>query len=264
MPKTFINGIDLYYQVYGSGSPVILVHGLGLDHSLWDLQVPEFSKSHQVIVYDLRGHGQSDSPDHPYSIDLLADDLDLFLHFLGLKKAVVLGLSLGGRILLRFGLKYPQEVRAMILADAQSETPAESVERFQTLAEIARKEGMTKAAYLFFSWPLLQMLAKRSPARFEKEKKRFLRMSPTGLANSCLAIASMEPLTGQLGFINVPTLALAGEEDEPYLPYLDLYARQIPHCRKQTVPRAGHLSNLENPQAFNEIVLSFLKGLGKA
>ena len=140
MPKTFINGIDLYYHMYGSGSTIILVHGLGMDHSMWDLQVPEFSKTHQVIVYDLRGHGQSESPDHPYSIDLLADDLDLFLHFLGLKKAVVLGLSLGGRILLRFALKYPQELGAAILADAQSETPPESVQRFQTLAEIARKK----------------------------------------------------------------------------------------------------------------------------
>ncbi len=264
MPKTFINGIDLYYQMYGSGPPIILVHGLGMDHSMWDLQVSEFSQSHQVIVYDLRGHGQSESPDYPYSIDLMAEDLDLFLHFLGLKKAVVLGLSLGGRILLRFALKYPQELRAMILADAQSETLPESAERFQILAETARREGMGKAAELFFSWPLLQMLAKRNPERFEKEKRRFLRMSPIGLANCCLAIASMEALTGQLRYIEAPTLALAGEGDEPYLSYLDLYARQIPNCRKQMVPRAGHLSNLENPQAFNEIVMSFLMELGKA
>lgn len=264
MPKTLINGIDLYYHIYGSGSPIILVHGLGMDHSMWDLQVLEFSKNHQVFVYDLRGHGQSESPDHPYSIDLLADDLDLFLHFLGLKSAAVLGLSLGGRILLRFALKYPQELRAMILADAQSETLPDSVERFQLLADTARRKGMSKAAELFFSWPLLQMLAKRSPERFEKEKRRFLQTSAIGLANSCLAIAGMEPLTTQLGYIQTPTLALAGEEDEPYLSYLDLYARQIPHCQKETVPRAGHLSNLENPQAFNEIVLTFLAGLGKA
>ena len=242
----------------------MLVHGLGMDHSMWDWEVPEFSKSHQVIVYDLRGHGQSESPDHSYSIDLMADDLDLFVHFLGLKKAVILGLSQGGRSLLRFALKSPQELQAIILADAQSETLPDSVQGFQLLAETARKEGMSKAAKLFFSWPGLQMLAKRKPERFEKEKKRFVRMSPIGLANSCLAITSMEPLTSKLGVINIPTLALAGEQDEPYLPYLDLYARQIPHCQKQTVPRAGHLSNLENPQAFNEIVLSFLKGLGKA
>ncbi len=89
-------------------------------------------------------------------------------------------------------------------------------------------------------------------------------MSPIGLANCCLAIASMEALTGQLRYIEAPTLALAGEGDEPYLSYLDLYARQIPNCRKQMVPRAGHLSNLENPQAFNEIVMSFLMELGKA
>ena len=138
MPKTFINGIDLYYHIYGSGAPIILVHGLGGDHSTWDPQVPEFSRTHQVIVYDLRGHGQSESPDHPYSIDLLADDLDQFIHFLGLTQVVILGLSLGGRILLWFALKYPQEIQAMILADTQSETPAEAAYGLPALAEIVR------------------------------------------------------------------------------------------------------------------------------
>ena len=264
MPKTFINGIDLYYRIQGSGSPIILVHALGMDHSMWDAQGLEFSGSYQVISYDLRGHGQSESPDHPYSIDLFADDLDQFLHFLGLKKAVILGLSLGGRILLRLAQKYPQEVGAMILADAQSETPPESVPKFQALAESARREGMNKAAEVFFSWPLLQKLAQRNPERFEREKMRFLQTSAIGLANSCLAIASMASLTGELKLIQAPTLALAGEEDEPYLPFLDLYASQIPKCRKTTVPQAGHLSNLENPQAFNQIVLSFLREVGKA
>lgn len=260
MPKTFINGIDLYFRIQGSGPPIILIHALGMDHSMWDQQIPEFSRSHEVIVYDLRGHGQSEGPDHPYTIDLLADDLDQFLHFLGLKQAIILGLSLGGRILIRFSLKYPQEVRAMVLADAQSETPPESVERFKILAEVAQKEGMEKAAETFFSWPLLQMLARRNLDRFEREKERFRRSSAIGFANSCVAIAGMESLTGQLGLIKTPTLALAGEEDEPYLPYLDLYARLIPQCAKQTVPLAGHLSNLENPGAFNKIVLSFLTG----
>ncbi len=264
MPKTFINGNDLYYQVQGNGSPVVLVHALGMDHSMWDVQVPVFSGRYQVITYDLRGHGRTDSPDQPYTIDVLADDLDQFLHFLGLKKALFLGLSLGGRILIRFALKYPQEVWAMVLADAQSETPPESVPRFQELAEVARKEGMAKAAELFFSWPLVKGLARGNAGRFERERNRFLRASAIGLANSCLAIGRMEPLTGQLRSIQAPTLALAGEGDEPYIPYLDIFAREIPGCRKEIIPRAGHLSSLENPQAFNESVLSFLNTLGKA
>lgn len=263
MPETFINGINLHYNIYGSGFPIILVHGLGMDQSLWDLQVAEFSKEYQVIVYDLRGHGHSESPDHPYSIELFVDDLHYLLRYLGLQKTAVLGLSLGGRILLRFALKYPGETRALILADAQSDTPPESVKRLQNLAEIAREEGIEEAAETIFSWPLLQTLAKRRPERFQKEKARLAKASPIGLARSCLAIANMRPLTDQLSSIQVPTLALAGEEDEPYLPYLDLYAQRIPNCRKETIPLAGHLSNLENPQAFNEVVLSFLSGLGR-
>jgi pimeloyl-ACP methyl ester carboxylesterase len=259
MPKIFINGINLYYHIYGSGAPIILIHGLGGDHSTWDPQVPEFSRSHQVIVYDLRGHGQSESPDHPYSIDLLADDLDQFIHFLGLTQVVILGLSLGGRILLRFALKYPQELQAMILADTQSETPAEAAYGFPILAEIVRKEGMSRAAELFLSLPLFQGLAKRNPEWWETERKRFLQASPIGFANSSLALAGMEPLNDQLSAIQAPTLVLAGEEDESYLPYLDLFSQRIKRCQKGLIPQAGHMSNLENPIVFNEMVLSFLK-----
>jgi 3-oxoadipate enol-lactonase len=259
MPKAYINGINIYYNLYGSGPPIFLIHGLGMDQSMWDLQILEFSRDYQVIVYDLRGHGQSESPEHPYSIDLFADDLDQFLHFLGLRKAAVLGFSLGGRILLRLAIKYPGEVQALILADAQSETPPESAHRFRILAEIVRREGMGRAAELFFSFPFLQGLAKREPDRWEKEKKRFLQASPVGLANSCLAIAEMKPMNDQLSVIQAPTLALAGEEDEPYLPYLDLYVQKIKGCQKRLIPQAGHMSNLENPEAFHAAVWSFLE-----
>jgi 3-oxoadipate enol-lactonase len=228
---------------------------------MWDLQIPALSANYQVIVYDLRGHGKSDSPDHPYSIDLLADDLHHFLPFLCLKRSVLLGLSLGGRILLKFALKYPEEARAIILAGAQSETSAEAATLLQALAEIARREGMEKATEIFSSLPLLQTLAKRHPERFQREKERIAKISPVGFARTCLAIARMESLNEQLSAIKAPTLALTGEEDDPYLPYLDLYALKIPDCKKRVIPRAGHLSNLENPEAFIEVVRSFLNGL---
>jgi len=108
---------------------------------------------------------------------------------------------------------------------------------------------------------LLQRFAQLNPERFQKEKARFAKSSAVGFIHSCLAIAQMEPLTGRLGEIKAPTLALAGEKDEPFLPYLDIYSRRIPSCKNLTIPRAGHLSNLENPQAFNQAVLSFLSGL---
>ena len=261
MPKTYINGAELNYRIEGSGIPLILVHGLGMDRTMWDLQVPVFSQEYQVITYDLRGHGLSEAPDHPYSIDMFADDLDQLLHFLGLRKAAVIGLSLGGRIALRFSLKFPLQAQALILADAQSETPPESAERFRNLAQVARQEGMAKTAEIFFSIPSLQGLANRKPARWEKEKKRFLQSSVAGWANACLAIAEMKPMNDHLSAVSAPTLALAGAEDEPYLPYLDLYLRKIPRCKKELIPQANHMCNLENPEAFTQTVLSFLKRL---
>lgn len=263
MPKTFLNGFDLYYNLYGSGPPIIFIHGLGMDQSMWDLQIPQFSPHYQVILFDLRGHGESESTPHPYSIELFADDLHFFLRFLGLTKAILLGLSLGGRILLKFALKYPEEVKALILCDAQSETPEESRQRFHWLAEMAQKEGMAKVAEAYFALPLFQTLALNHPARWQKEKERFAKSSPIGFAQSCLAIAQMEPLTGLLEQIKSPTLALAGEWDTPYLPYLDIYAAKIPNCQKRIIPRAGHISNLENSLAFQETVQEFLRSLPK-
>lgn len=264
MPKTFLNGFDLYYNLYGSGPPIVFVHGLGMDQSMWDLQIPQFSPHYQVILYDLRGHGQSESPPFPYSIELFADDLHFFLRFLGLQKAVLIGLSLGGRILLKFALKYPEEIRALILCAAQSETPQESKQRFNWLAEMAQKEGMAKVGEAYFSLPLFQTLAEKQPARFQREKERFIKASPLGFAHACLAIAQMEPLTPHLEQIKGPTLALAGEWDTPYLPFLDLYSTKIPQCQKKIIPQAGHISNLENPLAFQETVQEFLKFWGVA
>ncbi len=261
MPKTWINGIDLYYNIYGSGAPVILVHGLGWDQHTWDPQIPALSKDYQVIVYDVRGHGQSGAPDQAYSIELFADDLHHLLRFLGLPSAILVGLSLGGRILLQSALKYPEETRALILADAQSETPEVSRDRFQMLARMAREKGMEKTGEIFFTLPFLQHLAAFNPAVYQREKAAFRNHSAAGFARTCLAIAGMEPLTPRLGEIQAPTLALAGEKDEPYIPFLDIYAQRIPKCRKLIIPRAGHVSNLENPEAFNEAVLSFLNGL---
>ncbi|MBI4495991.1 MAG: alpha/beta fold hydrolase [Deltaproteobacteria bacterium] len=261
MPHTFINGFEMHYNLFGSGAPLILVHGLGLDQSMWDLQVPVLSAAYQVVVFDLRGHGQSESPDQPYTIELFADDLHTLMRFLGLRRTAALGLSLGGRIVLSWALKYPEETRALVLADTQSETPAESRQNFHLLAGVAREEGMGRAAEILFSLPLFQSLAEANPSRYRQEKERLSRSSPVGFARSCLAIAQMEPLTDRLSAIATPTLALAGEKDGPYLPFLDLYARRIPQCKKLILPRAGHLSNLENPEDFNRAVQSFLNGL---
>jgi 3-oxoadipate enol-lactonase len=263
MPTIRVNGINFHYNCYGSGAPFIFVHGLGCDQMMWNLQIPVFSRDYQVIVYDVRGHGRSESPDHPYSIDLFADDLHQFLQYLGLKKSYLAGLSMGGRILFRFALKYPEEASALIIADAQSETPEEGKNSFRALAEIVKREGIEKSAEFYFSLPVFKGLAEMNPKRFREEKERFSKTSMIGLYHSCLAVAHMEPMTDRLSEIKVPTLALAGEKDDPYLPFLDIYARQIPNCQTLIIPKSGHFSNLENPEAFNGAVRSFMKRLEK-
>jgi 3-oxoadipate enol-lactonase len=260
MPKTFVNGFDLYYNLYGSGPPLVLVHGLGMDQTMWDLQMPTFSQDFQIVLYDLRGQGQSESPEFPYTLDLFADDLHHLLGLLGLRSANILGLSLGGTIALKFALKYARETQTLILADTRSEVHEEDKTEVLQTVELARKEGMAKAAEKLFSGPFFQELGRTHPERLRKEKARFAQTSPIGFAHSGLAIVRMERLTAFLTEVRASTLALAGEQAGPDLAFLELYARSIPRCQSIVIPKAGHWSNLENPEAFSKAVLRFLQG----
>jgi pimeloyl-ACP methyl ester carboxylesterase len=116
MPKMQTNGINTYYEIHGSGEPVILIGGLGADIFLWFRQVPELSKQFQVVAFDTRGAGESDKPEQPYTIRMFADDTAGLLNALKIEKASIVGTSLGGLIAQQFALAYPQMVTHLVLA----------------------------------------------------------------------------------------------------------------------------------------------------
>ena len=140
--QTPINGIHLAYADQGHGTPLVFIHAFPLSRTMWDPQVQGFAKDYRVITVDLRGHGESDAPLWHYTLDQFADDLNGLLTHLSLSEAVFIGLSMGGYTLMAFSRKYPEKIKALVLADtrAQADTEEGRAGRF-AMAQTAYKEG---------------------------------------------------------------------------------------------------------------------------
>jgi 3-oxoadipate enol-lactonase len=115
MPTIRVNDIDMYYEIHGEGEPVVLIAGLNSDHTLYTAIIPKLAERYQVVAFDNRGVGRSDKPDIPYSIDMMADDTAGLLNTLGIQQAHILGTSLGGRIAASLALRYPSQIKSLIL-----------------------------------------------------------------------------------------------------------------------------------------------------
>jgi pimeloyl-ACP methyl ester carboxylesterase len=250
MPITNINNIKMFYEVHGKGYPVVFTHGFTATHQMWDLQAPVISIKHKFIIYDARGHGQSESPAsiYQYSADIVVEDLYRLLLFLDIKKAVVGGLSMGGYISLRFYLQHPEMAKALILMDTGPgyRNPAHREDWNKELEKTAKRletEGISVLA---------QNDRKESPLEI------MLQHDPKGLANMARKVVGQHDsfVIDNLGKINVPTLVIVGENDVPYVPAARYMSKAIENSQYVIIPNAGHASNIENETFFNEAVLN--------
>ncbi|MGA7192424.1 MAG: alpha/beta hydrolase [Anaerolineales bacterium] len=141
MPKISINNINLYYEKSGQGAPLLFIHGLGSSTQDWESQVKEFSKNYQVIVFDLRGHGQSDKPAGPYSMALFASDTAGLLNALGIKSAHIVGISLGGAVAFQLAIDSPSLVKTLTIVNS---APSLGGTPEQAKAEIDRRVSIVK------------------------------------------------------------------------------------------------------------------------
>jgi 3-oxoadipate enol-lactonase len=253
-------GSELYYEVEGDGIPVVLVHGLALDRRMWDNQVPALADLATVIRYDARGFGRSTrDAEIPYSH---ADDLWLLLDHLGLESAVLVGLSMGGRIVVEATLAAPERVRALVLLDAVLDGvpwDPESAKGMDAIGAGLRAGGLdgAKAAWLrhgFFG-----------PAQRKPEVARRLTEMVGDFSGA--AWTSRDPhlphpeSSGLLGTISAPTTVVVGELDVPcFREMAEVLADGIPGARLVTVPDAGHMVNMEAPQAVNALLREVVAG----
>jgi pimeloyl-ACP methyl ester carboxylesterase len=253
MPLAQTGNIQTYYEYHGStGQPLVLIHGAGGSHDNWKPQVEHFSKTHRVLTYDLRGHQQSGGSDDTYSCQLFADDLHQLLLHLEIETPVIIGLSLGGMVAQEYAIKYQSNVRGLALCDTA------------VTSALTLSDKLTKAIYpkSFLKWTIRRMSDERyaewSFKYFEmKEEVRDyliqeqLKMSKDELIKLMDAIYSFKLLP--LESIKVPTLVILGEnERKAVFPHADKMVELIENSRKVIVPNAGHVSNLENPEFFNQ------------
>ncbi len=268
MPKIISNNISLYYQTKGEGYPVILISGLNGDHkSVWPDSVVDALANHfQVIQFDNRGVGQSDQPDIPYSIEMMADDVAGLMQALQLEKAHLIGYSMGGQIAAKFAEKYPEKINKMIgcVCYANINTHVRLlVETLIELNELNLADSLIEKVGLpwIFSDQFLEKNFISQVQIREKPQSKSLVGLKRHFAAQCAFISEAECFRN----IKAPTLFIAGEEDR-ICPPADIkkFADLISDSQMIIFAEAGHLLSLEYPNKFAQVICDFLADKEKA
>ncbi len=266
MPIASVNGIRLYYEVAGSGAPLVLVHGFACGVRSWDPQVRAFSRSRRAITYDVRGHGISEAPENAaaYSQDIFVQDLHALLPQLKIRRAAIGGLSMGGNIALNFALAYPDMVSKLIVADtgAGSDQSDDWTAGSRAYAEALDARGMEAFADMACASPLFARYAASGPTAERYIRSCLMTHRARGLAHTAREVLIKRPtiyaLEPRLRQLRVPTLLIVGEHDEPCLKTHRFMADCIRESTHLRIRDVGHLTNLEAPAAFNVAVKRFL------
>jgi 3-oxoadipate enol-lactonase len=264
MMQARISGIQMSFDVRGSGPAVLLVHGFPFDRSMWGPQVEALESTHRVIAPDLRGFGETEAPAGPYSMDLFANDLAALLDYLGVGRVVLGGLSMGGYIAFAFYRKFPARVRALILSDTrpQPDSPEARQGRFDS-ARLAREQGAAAVAERLLPRVLSPKTLASKPF-VVAHLRRMMEAAPVeGIVGALMAMADRPDSTPTLAMITCPVLTVVGADDG-ITPPADVQAMTVTirNARLVTIPDAGHVPTLEQPEAFNAAVQRFLQELG--
>lgn len=264
--KAVVNGVEInYIDLDAPGAlPIVLIHGFPFSYEMWRPQIEALENKFRVIAYDIRGHGDSGIGDGQYMIELFVDDLIGLLNHLKLEKAVLCGLSMGGYIALRLVEKYPERVKALILADTQSR-PDSNETKLRRAASIGavKKLGVKPYAENFVKAVFTTDNLTKKKAAVEKIKQIIQMNSSLGICGALLALASRTDTTGALPGIKVPTLILVGEHDALTPPSASQEMHdKIAKSEIHLIPNSAHMSNLENQDEFNKHILNFLSKLG--
>ncbi len=277
MSTAKVDSIELFYEESGKGDPLLLIMGLAADSTAWMFQVPDFSKRYRTIVFDNRGVGRSSKPPGPYTIHLMADDAVALLDALDIRRAHVLGVSMGGMIAQELAIRHPDRVRGLVLActfpepDAEVERQREfGIQQFggNVTASGEMRIDLTALDPLMFFQHLLPRVFNQP--FIDQELPRLMQLFAGALQYGF----SMEAILGQVAAvmghratdrlhqIKAPTLVITGDADLLISPgNSDVLARSIPDAKLVKVPGGSHGFNLETPDVFNRHVLDFLAGV---
>jgi pimeloyl-ACP methyl ester carboxylesterase len=253
-----VNGTELYYEIRGSGDPVVLLEGAGLDCRMWDDQFEVFARSYRVVRMDVRGSGKSADVSGPYQSH---EDLHGLLEALGIPRAHLVGLSLGGRIAIDFALTYPTMLNSLVLVGPGVSgfplPPATKSESRESLYKAIFARDATAAVNAWLESDLMKPAA-TNPRTRDRVRALALGNARTWLQPLVERTLS-PPAYARVGEIRTPTLVVVGSIDNAVIHSgADHLIAGIPGAQKAVLEGAGHVPNIEQPDEFNRVVLDFL------
>jgi pimeloyl-ACP methyl ester carboxylesterase len=262
------DGVKLYCEETGSGTPVIFVHEFAGDYRSWEPQVRHFGRRYRAITFNARGYPPSDVPEavSAYSQNRAADDILAMLDHFRIDRAHIVGLSMGGFAALHFGFRHPGRARSLTVGGCGYGAEPTQREAFRaeaaTIAAFIREKGMAAFAEKYAYGPSRVQFENKDPRGFAEFKRTLAGHSAIGSANTQLGCQRERPslydLAEQMKALSVPTLILTGDEDFPCLSPGILMKRNIPTAALSVMPNCGHAVNVEDPDGFNAIVGNFL------
>jgi pimeloyl-ACP methyl ester carboxylesterase len=268
MAKALVNGISFYYEEVGHGVPMVFVHEFAGEVASWRPQVGFFGRRYRTIAFNARGYPPSDVPEDPsqYSQAQAVEDIRGVLDHLGIEKAHIVGLSMGGYATLHFGLLYPERARSIVVAGAGYGSKPDERDAFRrdcaAVAERFEREAMSEVAATYANGPARQQFRDKDPQGWEAFRDLLIKQSANGHALTMRQVQMKRPSIYELGermaHMTVPTLIMTGDEDEACLEPALYMKRTIRTSGLVVIPKSGHTINLEEPEFFNRCVLDFV------
>jgi pimeloyl-ACP methyl ester carboxylesterase len=246
------NGVNLYYETHGEGPVILLTHGYSATSQMWQGQITPLSAKHKLVIWDMRGHGQSDYPEDQaaYSESETVADMAALLDHVGAKQAIVGGLSLGGYMSLAFAATHPDRVKALLIIDTGPGFKKDEARDGWNATSLKTAERYEKVG--------LGLLGSASAERATARHR-----DAVGLAKAARGMLTQKNarVIESLPNIKVPSLVVVGAKDTPFLAAADYMAAKIPGAEKAVIPDAGHAANIDQPTAFNAALDHFLAKL---
>jgi pimeloyl-ACP methyl ester carboxylesterase len=255
------DGARLFYDIHGTGDSLLVLHGFTLDHRMWDFQAEAFAEHYKVIRFDFRGFGKSDTPTSAYSH---VEDLKFLFDRLEIDSAHIVALSMGGGLAVDLALSYPTLVRSLVLVDSVLggfEWSEENKARDRSVFQKAREAGIDSGKQAWLAHDLFAPLMER-PGAAELFRNIIAEYSGWHFVNHNPVVYPDPPAAKCLDEVKAPTLVIVGERDLPdFQRVAETLANEIAGAKLVRIAGAGHMSNMEDPSHFNQVVLDFLANI---
>lgn len=254
--KANLNGIDINYEIHGKeGAPwLVLSHSLACTLRMWDLQIEAFKSRYRMLVHDMRGHGASSAPAGPYTLDMLADDVLALMQHAGMERATFIGLSIGGMIGQTLALKQPGSFDRMVVCDTGHAQNADAIKQWEERILVAESKGMAALVDSTMERWFTEPFRGSPPAR---KIATLIAATPVAGYVGCGRAIMKLGTTARLKDIRLPLLAMTGEQDGSAAGTRYI-GENVPGAKFVSIPQAAHISNVEQPEAFNRALEGFL------